>query len=83
MVIKSKYILNECLTVVSQNKLPNSRLPDYLQLANGKWRHQVHQLLPVNPFNMFFNINEAQRNNAPKWDGCCKIGVNLFTAQEC
>lgn len=34
----SKYSLNMCLTVVSQNNLPNSRLPDYLQLANGKWR---------------------------------------------
>lgn len=28
-----------CLTVVSQNKLPNSRLPDYLRLANGKCRN--------------------------------------------
>lgn len=36
--LMSKYILNMCLTAISQNKLPNSRLPDYLQLANGKRR---------------------------------------------
>lgn len=45
--------------------------------------HQVHEPIPVDPFNMFINVKAAQRNNAPRRQGCRKVGGNLVTAPGC